>query len=200
MYIKRIILNVVILISIILSPIYSNKRQAYQEVEFGLLSFLNTNRNFFHKYWKQDWGAEGFFIIPFYQGVLQAGVQYNSYRNIYPTFVPFETIYIYFGWGKEFKINHKIRCIPAIHLGNVIMLFERPANRPDIPSYIYDMEQELGIRLQFEASYCLYKNLRYIMNFNYNIIYLNRKIELNFLSAGLSYTFTMPEWLRGFIR
>ena len=63
-----------------------------------------------------------------------------------------------------------------------------------------DMEEELAVRLNYEFSYPIYRDLFFQLHFKYKVIYICKKIELNFLSTGISYSFDMPKWLKEFLR
>ena len=188
------------LLSLLVNFSYANNNDMYDSLEVGLLYNINTNRNSFHNYWNQNWSFETFFSTPFYRGQLQTGIILNSFRSHNIQFVDFKTIYLYFGWGINLKFPFQVHCTPSINIGNVMMFFERPSNRPNIPKYIYDLEEELAVRLNFGFSYPISGNLFYRLSFSYKVIYINKKIELNLLSTGISYSFDMPEWLKVFLK
>jgi hypothetical protein len=197
MYSKTFIFFLVTTLLFIFSPIQGSNIHAYDSLEVGILYDVNINRNSFHHYWNQNWGFELFVSTPFYWGQLHTGLVVNSFDSRDIRFVNFTTYFLYFGWGVSCKLPCKFNGFSAIHLGNVMMQFHPGSKTPDV---IYDPEDEFALRLSCGLSYPLHKNLYYKLNIHYHITYLNKRIELNILSTGVSYYFNTPKWLKEFLQ
>ena len=111
--------------------------------------------------------------------------------------VNFDSYFLYFGWGVNWRLVKKVQGFTFINLGNTIMQFYPPEKRLN---YMYDLEEEFSLRADCGLHIPFYKNLSYRVSVSYLAIYLYKKMELTFLSAGITYHFETPKWLIEFLK
>jgi hypothetical protein len=186
-----------IFLLIIWSHLQAANNDSYHSFQLGLLYHNNINKNSFHHYWKHKWGLEIFTATPFYWGQLQTGLVVSSYKKKIDQWVNFNTYFLYFGWGIDWRLTNKLLFFTEINLGNTIMKFYPPKRTLE---YIYDPEEEFSTRVACGLTIPFYKNLHYRVTVSYLVTYLNKKMELTFLSTGITYLFETPRWLIEFLK
>lgn len=164
----------------------------FTTLEAGLQGVVNTNRNDFHTFWRPGTGMKGYLGTPFYFGEVQAGVQLFPYTGRQGGISDFNSIFIYLGWGYRLSLPGQLAFITGFSIGSDLMIFERAEG-------YQKHESELAGSLDLRLSYLIRDRWAVNLSSRYQVIYTARPIRLAFLSAGASYLFATPEWLRIFL-
>ncbi|MEE9166433.1 MAG: hypothetical protein V3U24_03090 [Candidatus Neomarinimicrobiota bacterium] len=171
-----------------------NKSEAFQTLELGLTVDKNVNRSTFHDFWKPDLGIETFVKTPFYQGDVEIGFQFISYMAKANRIPDYKSVYIYLGYGKEWRLPSRVYWFNGFKIGNYLMIFE--GGKLGDPS---KTESEFSADLVSRMSYPIHKTLRISVSTSYMIIYTHKRIEFAFISVGTSYSIKTPKWIRDFL-
>ena len=169
----------------------SNAQTAYSTIEIGMENSGNINKNRFHRFWQPQPVPELFLITPAPKGYFVAGVSRHTYRGSpeYSAYFP------YAGWGLSLPVFKFLSWNNSIRIGNYLMLFgdyESNETKKD--------ESELGLNTTTGFGLSINKNFNVHISLKYFRIYTKRAIELTYLSAGLSYRYDTPAWLRNFLK
>jgi len=164
----------------------------FEKIKIGLQYTNNLNRNVFHDTWHPSGGIKGFFETPFYFGKTQIGLRL-MYFNTNDFDIPeFPSWFVYVGWGMEFKALRLLRFYSGLNIGSFQMNFEDI--NPGLRS-----ESELGIEFMVRLSFQILKNANLNIEGSYLRIFTNIKIDLLYVSAGIDYSFSSPDWLKDFL-
>lgn len=171
-----------------------NSSKAFKTISISAHYLQNSNRNMFHNYWKPancfDLSAE----TEFYFGKVELGAQLSFIKTKNTEQPDFLSAYIYIGWGLENKIFPGGQLYSGFQLGNYYMNFDD--NNIDIN---LKSESELGLAVKSGLKYSIGRNLYLNISGKYLIVYTFHRIELSYLSVGLSQSFDMPNWLEEFL-
>ncbi|MCK4653685.1 MAG: hypothetical protein KAU01_04500 [Candidatus Cloacimonetes bacterium] len=202
MFLKKLLFVITLYILILVffqctCLLYADRIQAFSSINAGLQYKLNTNRNSFHDFWKHDIGIKGFIETPFYFGCIQAGIQMDSFLRINYKVYDFQTVNLYVGWGKKWLLPYNFKCFTGFNIGNALMIFDEEKNQYEDQ---YNIEQELRTGIELYFSIPIQKKMDIYLTESYSVIYTYHRIRLNFISVGISYSFTTPKWFREFMK
>ncbi len=194
-----LILNILIIIFFFQykSLLYAEKNIAFSSIDVVLQYAVNTNENSFHDLWEHYLGLEGFIETPFYFGCVQAGVHLDSYFSKNDEMADFQTFCLYIGWGKNCSLPLETKIFAGINIGSTFMTLDKKKSQYEGQ---YDIEQELRTAFDCRLIFPLSENWNLYLSKSYSIIYTFHRIKLNYISAGISYSFIAPEWFREFIK
>ncbi|NIM19316.1 MAG: hypothetical protein GTO51_02945 [Candidatus Latescibacteria bacterium] len=176
------------------NPAQAGDAKAFDSLEAGLGYVVNTNRNDFHARWKPQWGAEGFIQTPFYYGDVQVGIRVVSYSRRIDGVPDFHSLFVSVGWGKRWDLPYNLEGFVGFSVGSDQMIFEEE----DLSGS--KLETESGTSFNARLSYPIYGKWAFNMSGNYTVILTQRRIKLAFLSAGISRSFSLPDWIKEFLR
>lgn len=175
-----------------LLPLRAQPPPPFSSLEAGLQGVINTNRNDFHTFWQPGTGMRTYLGTPFYFGEVQAGVQLLPHTGRQDGSSDFHSSFIYLGWGYRLSLPGQLALISGFAIGSELMTFERAEG-------YQKHESELAAGLDLRLSYLVRDHWAINLSSRYQVIFTARPIRLVFLSAGASYLFATPEWLRIFL-
>jgi len=155
----------------------------------------NSNRNTFHEFWEPELGAELLLETPFYLGDIQAGIHLYSYSGRDSYQPDFKSVYIFIGWGLGFRLFQGIQWYNGLQLGSYQMYFDDS----DIDESQV-LESELGVGLNTRFDFNLTNSWSLRLGAAYLHVYTKKPLELIMITAGVSYTFDTPEWLKEILK
>ena len=156
---------------------------------------VNSNQNTFHEYWEPGFGAELLLEMPFYLGDIQAGIHIYPYSGRSSYQPDFLSLYIFVGWGLGLRLSPGIQWYNGLQLGSYQMAFDDS----DIDES-QALESELGVGLNTRFDVNLMNSWSFQAGAVYLHVYTKKPLELIMLTAGVSYTFDTPEWLKEFLK
>lgn len=166
---------------------------AYDTLEVGAHYTTNTNRNEYHRFWEPGKGLECYVSTPFHVGNLRSGFRYLSNPGGAEGVPDFQSAYVYAGWSYGAAVAWGFSVDPGFSIGVNVLHFE------DEQTSGQEYESEIAGELSLRVSRPLYRQWRINATGSSFVMLTHRRIELFFVSAGISRSFSMPGWLRGFL-
>jgi hypothetical protein len=168
-------------------------RVPFATFEAGLDYASVFHENEFHDYWEPGAGFAAWAHTPVYAGDLHLGARYLFNRGAQPELPDFGSLYLYLGWSYPISVTGRFVLHPGAALGGNIMSF--------------DSEGGAGIRYETEAAAELFVRAgfrprdRWRINaaVGWQTMFTYYRIDQAWIQAGISRTFDMPGWLRGFL-
>jgi len=170
--------------------------EPFDSLEVGVLGVADISNNEYHEFWEQGRGAEIFAQTPFYSGSMRLGLRYLiNDRQPDETVPDSRSLYLYLGWSMfEFEVwrNH---IIAELGLG------------VGVNQWRFDGETQQGLDNELEAATEVYGRARYIFarrwslntTLRYQTTYTRNSINIVYVTLGVSRSFSMPGWLKGFL-
>ncbi len=143
---------------------------------------------------------------PFYAGDLETGLRYTQFVNApeYPGYSDFKTTFIYLGWGYDFAVSERFRLSPLLRFGTSFFLYDEAKGYPSPGAgWTYDFdtnESEFTYELLLRGEYRLSESFSAHAELTYNRTLTYHPIQLNYVTAGITYTFNTPQWLTKVLR
>jgi hypothetical protein len=170
------------------------RAEPFGTVEFRLAGTSNVNRNFLHEFWQPGGGAEATLATPFYFGFLELGAAVHRYDAAQD--VPgFGALWLYAGWGLGADVGDHLRLEASGRVGNYHMSFDGGSEFSGVIN-----ESELALMGQARVAVRPVGPLSIFVSGSYLQAYTFLRLKLWYVSAGLSYRLTSPDWLKDFLR
>ena len=193
------LLNLIVLVN---APKVSAQHQAFETISAGaFLGYAATGNELLDR-WDSKPSLQLSLQTPFYAGHLETGVRSTQFTNSpgFPGYSDFQSTFVYLGWGYDFALTDKLRVGPLLRFGNTFFSYDEAKlyTRPDV-NWIYNFdtnESEFAYELLFRSVYRLSDNFSAYAEFTNNRTLTYHPVRLNYLSAGIIYTFSSPGWLK----
>lgn len=170
------------------------RAEPFGTVELRLAGTSNVNRNFLHEFWQSGRGAEAMLATPFYVGFLELGTAVHRYDADQD--VPgFGALWLYAGWGLGTDVGDRIRLEASGRVGNYHMSFDSGSEFSGVIN-----ESELALMGQARVAVRPVGPLSVFVSGSYLQAYTFLRLKLWYVSAGLSYRLTSPDWLKDFLK
>ncbi len=182
---------------LVLSSPTSGQSAPFDSLTIGINAITNPNRNVFHDFWTPETGAEGYAEMPFYLGDIRIGLQYLPYESVSGIEPDFNSLFGYLQWDARTRSFKNLSANGGVRIGLFQMRFAE--NNFDLSEGLI-VEREFAIGASLGLNYNLYKQWRLNIAGSYVSILTDKKIELLFLSFGISRTFPAPQWLKNFLK
>lgn len=169
--------------------------QLFERIDFRAGILINSNRNLLHQYWKPE---KGIFILanaPFYFGNIEAGMFFTPYKRISIKVPDYNNYFFFLGFSKEVQLPLNLSITSGVRFGSDFFSFSDDS----LNSY-ESVESELAIDLFAAGKFNIYKGIHINAGVDYIGIITNRRIRLFFITGGVGYEFSAPEWLRELLR
>ena len=173
----------------------SSLDNAFSTIEISMASVFNGNQNQFHDYWEPSTGLELQFEMPFYFGQFEIGMQAANNKGRNEQLPDYLSVNSFIGWGYQTKLSSKFGWYLGFRLGNYYMNFDDDAIAVELKT-----ESEFAVGLKSRIHFMFNKNMSLQLSGLYTTIYTNKRIELSFISVGISKKFVTPLWLRKFLK
>ncbi len=175
---------------------HAQSPEPFAWVEFRLGGAQNVNRNFLHTFWKPGIGGEFSMATPFYLGYAEFGGAYHRYRVDQPAVPAFGAVLLYAGWGLDVEVVQRLRFESGLRVGNYRMTFDDE----DVPFAGVKNESELALLVNARVALRPAGPVSVYVGGSYTKVYTFLRLNLWYVSAGLSYRLHSPEWLKEFLR
>ena len=173
----------------------AEETEPFSTIAIRINGTVNSNRNTFHEFWEPEFGAELLLDMPFYQGDIQVGIHLYPYSGRSSNQPDFLSVYIFVGWGFGLRLSPEIRWYNGLQIGSYQMHFD--------DSDIHEsqaLESELGVGLNTRFDFSLTNSWSVQTGAVYLHVYTKKPLVFIMITAGLSYTFEAPDWLREFMK
>jgi len=168
--------------------------QRFETVEVQASATQNVNRNFLHTRWQQGFGLAGSLTTPFYLGYLEVGSSFHRYRVAEPVRVPgFDALHLFAGWGLRGDLG-RLRLETGLRLGNYRMTFDESTFAG------VRTESELALSGRARVAFRVAGPVALYVAGDYLKVYTFLRLKLWYASAGLSYRFQTPAWMKTVLR
>lgn len=168
--------------------------QAFETVTIRGGGAVNVNENFLHVFWDQGRGGEASMATPFYLGYLEGGGAFHRYDVVSPSVPPFDAVLLYAGWGLRLDLADRLRLEAGGRLGTYRMTFDE-ATFAGVRN-----ESELTLGLAGRVSLRLAGPVGLYAGGSYHKVYTFVRLNLWYASAGVSFRFRSPAWLKDVLR
>jgi hypothetical protein len=168
--------------------------QRFETLEVRASATQNVNRNFLHTRWQRGFGLDGSVTTPFYLGYLEGGGSFHRYRVAEPVRVPgFDALHLFAGWGLRGDVG-RLRVEGGLRLGNYRMTFDESTFAGVRTESELVLSGRARMAVQVAGPLSLYVAGDYLK------VYTFLRLKLWYASAGLSYRFQTPGWMKTFLR
>lgn len=176
-------------------PVCSSAQTDDGVIHLSLNAAYNFNKNEFHNYWSSTPGAGFEFSIEHNIGEIGAGLRLMRFNKEIDSAKSFYGVDYYFLYRHSFDIVNRIDFISGFDIGVFEFRFD---DDEDIKTSAERVEREFALKIIGGISYSLTNSWKAELTASYQHIYTRKKIELYFLSFGVTKTFSMPDWMKGF--
>jgi hypothetical protein len=166
---------------------------AYDSLEAGVRYAFNADKNEFHEFWNPAHGPDLFLATPYHAGRLWLGVRYVFVSAVTPAHPDFQNTYIYAGWSYQLFSAGWLGLEPGALLGMDSFHFEDEQNAG------LENETEIAGEFFLRTSCALPAGWRLNVTASEHVVFTSRRIDLFYVTAGFSRSFSTPRWLRGFL-
>lgn len=182
------------------------QHEAFETISTGVFAGYTVTGNDLLDNWDSKPSLQFIVRTPFYAGNLETGLRYTRFTHApeYPSYSDFRTTYIFLGWGYDFTFSEHFRVGPLFRFGTKFFHYAEAKLYPS-PSgtwnYAFDSsESEFAYELILRGEYHLSEKFSVFADYSYNRTLTYHPIRLNYLSAGIMYTFDSPNWLKKVLR
>jgi hypothetical protein len=170
-------------------------KESFESMTLGIDCISILNHNTFHQYWDPAIGAKISIETPFYYGDIRSGVELYPFNGKNESFPDFFSAYFFLGWGKYFQVSSGLHWYNGLRVGSYRMSFD-----DDEIDETQVVESELGFGFDSGLKLNISSNWAIHGQFYYLVVYTKKHLEFTMFSAGCSYTFDSPQWLKEFLK
>jgi hypothetical protein len=177
-----------------ISPAAASGASHPDSLEVGLYYTENVNYNGFHDFWRHGKGGGLFVAMPVHVIDVQGGARALSFGRK-PDGIPgFHSVFIYLGLGKKWTLTPWLGLYSGIDVGSEQMLFDVGDEGGN------SLESEFAVNLGARLIPALRDGWALNVSGNYEVIFTHKQIRLFVITVGVSRSFTMPRWVKEFLK
>jgi hypothetical protein len=165
---------------------------AFDSLTAGLAYASAYGRPEHSDYWRPGAGAEAFLGTPFYRGKIHIGARY-LHNPGESADLDYHSVFVYVGWAARVHLPLSLSLEPGASLGGTVMAFETA------PEAGNPVETEAAAELFVRLGIPIYGRWELAATGGWNTILTYHRIDLAFLTVGVSRPLPMPGSLRGFL-
>ena len=154
---------------------------------------LNVNRETLHQYWQPGAGVALSLQTPFYLGVLELSSGFHHYGAAQENLDAFNAVPLALGWGPRIMLTPRLHLSLLGRVGNYLMFFKHLP-----PSRSQESELMLGVRAQL--SYRVAGPWSLTFTGSYHRVFTHVRIDLWYVTLGVSRQLRTPGWLKTFLK
>jgi hypothetical protein len=166
----------------------------FSKIEFSAGGSTDVGRNFLHDFWRPGYGGELALSTPFYFGEAEAGGAYHVYDMAASSVPRFDAILVFVGWGIALSPSPHLSWYNGFRVGNNRMSFDDDT----FPGIRNESELMLGANSRLHLR--LRQGIGIFGSAWWSQTYTNVRFRSIYVSAGLSYRATSPNWIRTLLR
>jgi hypothetical protein len=169
----------------------SRQSTAFSTIELRAGGAYNVNRDVFHDFWQPGYGLEAAVATPFYLGMAEAGAALHRYEALHAGPPAFNAFLPYVGWGLQLDPAAFLSWYAGVRVGVYRMMFDdEEAFRAERIEHEFAMGFNTRLDLHVPQGIGLFVDVRFMQAYTYV------RFRTVYVSAGLSYRLSSPEWLR----
>lgn len=175
---------------IFIISLFSQEKKSYETISVQLgfhTPSFNTELNDFYTSQKH---FELIVLTPYHIGELYAGIKHFSFQKLINSTSDFSSNYIFLGWQLPLINSEKLTFNFGFQLGSFEMNFDEETK------WFYKKESEFATSIQSNISYKFSQKINIHLRIENQQIFTYHRIYINTISAGTSYTFGTPQWLK----
>jgi len=173
------------------SILSQSMNNTFDKSTFALSYIKTTEYNGLDTYWNIENGFGGYFQTPFYIGDVSVGISHTSFKGLKSKYPDFSSNYIYLSWIGVVDLPLNSSLGAGIKIGSYLMTFES-----DTLNSFQENESELAIGPYAIFTMPLFSQFSLNLSGEFITVFTNRSMKFINLSAGISYSFATPNWLR----
>lgn len=175
-----------------------------QEILINLNTGISVANISFTDTWEPQPALHLNMQVPFYKTRLEAGARYIRFIGRAPTETDsdYNSFFLHLGWLYPLQLTSRYKIMPAIRFGGTLMLFDESETYESGPfRYVTDPNEfefayEIALRNEFQVSDHFYLHA----TVSYNRTLTEIPLPITLISAGVSFSFDEPTWLKNFIQ
>ncbi len=173
------------------SILSQSKSNVFDKSSFTLSYIKTTEHNGLNTYWNIENGFGGYFQTQFYLGDISVGVSHTTFKGNKKKYPNFSSNYIYLSWIGVIDLPLNSSLGAGIKIGSYLMTFES-----DTLNSFQKSESELAIGPYAIFDLPVFSNLSLNLSGEFITVFTKRSMKFFNISAGVSYSFTTPNWLK----
>jgi len=184
----------IILLLLLTSMVTGSSRNAepFSTIQWAIGPLTNISQTEINQYWHNASGFTTKMRTPFYFGVAELGVAFNSYDE-YES-VEYIQVHCYLAFLKEFSIFKKIPTYLGVTVGNSFFHFDSEENQ-----YLQN-ESELTLGISGGIEIPITQQLSAQITSHYSKIFTFHAIKTTNLGLLFAYKFSTPQWMVTFLK
>jgi len=187
-----VIKNTIILVLLFYGFIFPQSEINTFEKSAFAISYINSSeKNGLEDYWEIQNGFGGYFQTQFYIGEISVGVSLFTFKGLKGKHNNFSSSYIYFSWIGVLKMPLNSSLGAGIKVGTYLMTFSG-----DTLSIFQKQESELAVSPYAIFSIQVFDPISLNLSGEFITVFTHRPMKFFNISAGVSYAFTTPNWLK----
>jgi hypothetical protein len=191
----RLVIPLVLAVALSPSVLSAQARpSAFETVDLSLTLLADVNKGTLHRYWSSGPAFAAGAALPFYFGIVEAGLQYAHPEALHGDVPGFRSIFVYAGWSGAHHLGSQLSVGGGLRLGVMAMRFDG-----DSLADFRRNESELGVAARTTLRWTPRGPWFTEASVTYQSILTHHRMEQVFLAAGLGRRFVTPSWLRDFL-
>lgn len=192
---KDLLLPIIFILLRNMSAFPQNNRDVYSSTRLNLNIVINKSTDELNRLWNAQKGFEGSIEWPFYYGTVVGGVRFLPYKAEGNIHHDVASVFYFAGWGKEMNLPLTLSWYGGFKVGAFEMFYDGDS-----------LTEEQHHKLQLSAGVTSRMSIEIIhhcftyFSADYAAVFTHKRIELFLLSAGISYSFATPVWLKDFLK
>lgn len=177
---------------------------APQPMKLSVHSGTVLSSNEFTQTWSPRPGLHLNLRVPYHRIYLELGSRYMRFEGEAPTETDsdFHSILFYLGAAYPVAVTERFSISPAVRFGNNLMIFDEPEvfEKGSFRFKTDPAEMEFSYELALRNEFMITDRWSVHAALSYNRTLTNFAIPLTMISAGVSYAFPEPRWLKNFLQ
>jgi len=171
----------------------ANTRRTFSTITLEGTALGEFGDDAFQDYWEPGFGGEIAVLTPVPHGYLELAVHPFANDPTEPDLPRVRTLGTYMGWGFDLSLPQHTLFRAGARAGVFWMLYDETADSPA------QDENEVAIGGRASLQYPLTHSLGIQAGMRYARVLTKKEIDFIFLGGGFAWTFSSPDWLRGFL-
>ncbi|MCF6269974.1 MAG: hypothetical protein L3J41_09695 [Melioribacteraceae bacterium] len=151
----------------------------------------STEHNGLDTYWNIENSFGGYFQTQFYIGDISVGISHTSFKGLKTKYPDFSSNYIYLSWIGVIDLPLNSSFGAGIKIGSYLMTFES-----DTLNSFQKNESELAVGPYAIFTLPVFNHLSLNVSGEFITVFTKRSMKFFNISAGVSYSFSTPDWLK----
>lgn len=147
--------------------------------------------------WEGQSGAAFYLELPFYYGVVYAGLRSNVFQSELADLPDFRSTLFSLHWGKYWQLPADISFLAGGYAGSALLRFAENEFYRGLGEVT---ESELSLGLQGRLDWQFSNNWHLFISGDYNIIFTSERIREGVFLLGVGRKFKSPKWLQKILR